>query len=153
MLRTIYDKEKYQTLLDFSCCSVGCLPSLITHFCLTERICFTIVLHYFFSQYPPLLYRSPCNLAQNRENPPQRSFLTSTSYLRNSLQTCPATEVCVLRLRLRRLDPREKTGVDCCEDALRGLVQHRQGSPGKRNWACQRGKRSLLWDPLTPRTL
>ena len=84
---------------------------------------------------------------QNRENPPQRSFLTSTSYLRNSLQTCPATEVCVLRLRLRRLDPREKTGVDCCEDALRGLVQHRQGSPGKRNWACQRGKRSLLQGP------
>ena len=68
---------------------------------------------------------------QNRENPPQRSFLTSTSYLRSSLQTCPATEVCVLRLRLRRLDPRGKTGVDCCEDTPRGLVQHSKGVQGK----------------------
>ena len=90
---------------------------------------------------------------QNRETPSQRSFPTSTSHLRSSLHTCPATEVCVLKLRLWRLDPREKTGVDCCEDTLRGLVQHSQGSPGKRAWACQRGKRSLSWDPLTPRTL
>ena len=71
------------------------------------------------------------------ENPPQRSFPTSTSHLRSSLHTCPATGVCVLRLKLRRSDSREKTGVDCCEDSLRGLVHTAKGIQGRETGAAR----------------
>ena len=37
----------------------------------------------------------------------------------------------VLRLRLCRSDHRERTGVECHDESLKGLVQHSRGTPGK----------------------
>ena len=37
----------------------------------------------------------------------------------------------VLRLRLWRLDHRERTGVECHDESLKGLVQHSRGTPGR----------------------
>ena len=60
---------------------------------------------------------------QNGENSPQRSVPTSNPQP-EMLVSVPAVAsgFWVLRLRLHRLDPREKTGADCHKGTLRRLV-------------------------------
>lgn len=69
---------------------------------------------------------------QNGENSALRLLPSSTSQLRSGLQGLAAERKgWVLRLRLQGSDPRERTRVGCCEDLLKGLVQHSWGSPGE----------------------
>ena len=70
---------------------------------------------------------------QNGENLSLRQLPNSTTQSRISLHTSCSewNGRWVRRLRLRGSDPRVRTGIECCEDTLKGLVQQRGGSPGK----------------------
>ena len=67
---------------------------------------------------------------------------TSTPHSETTVCMCTrAGGGSVLRLRLRRLDLREKTKVDCHEDCLRGYYETAERVL-KKVWGCQRCKRS-----------